>query len=319
MGGGGIIIQNMEHISQMVSLQPADSFIFANNLQFHYRRWQPAVPQPERPPVLLLHGLASSSHIWNFVAPLLAEQGYEVIALDQRGHGESTKPDHGYNFASILADDQAVVQELSLQRPIVVGHSWGAMAALEYAAAPGANISALILVDGATQQFSRRPGWTLEKALAELAPPRYAGVSRETFLGFFSESPLAKQWTPEIEASVLHIVDQHDDGTVAPRLTFENHLQIIEAMWHQPTLDLYARVHCPLQIIIAEHEPTNDAASRLRVELRERGLEGIHKLQPEARIVRMPDTIHDIPLQRPARLAEEILEFVTAGVTSRVK
>lgn len=303
----------------MVSLQPVDHFIFANNLSFHYRRWQPANPQPEHPPVLLLHGLASSSYIWNLAAPLLAEQGYEVIALDQRGHGESEKPEHGYDFASILADDRAVVQELGLQRPIVIGHSWGAMAALEYAAAPGADVSALILIDGATQQFSRRPGWSLEKALVELAPPRYAGVSRETFLGFYSGSPLAKIWTHEIEASVLHIVEQYADGTVAPRLTFENHLQIIEAMWHQPTLDLYARVHCPLQIIVAEREPSDDAASRLRVELRERGLESIHKLQPAASIVRMPDTIHDIPLQRPERLAEEILAFVAAGVASEVK
>jgi len=189
------------------------------------------------------------------------------------------------------------------------------MAALEYAAAPGADLSALILVDGALQQLSQRPGWSLAKALVDLAPPRYSGVSRETFLGFYASSPLAKCWTPEIEASILHIVDQHADGTVSPRLSFENHLQIIEAMWQQPTLDLYAPAHCPLQVIVAEREPS-DAVGRLRADLRERGLEHIHALQPQARIVRMLDTVHDIPLQRPQRLAEEMLAFVKAGVAS---
>jgi pimeloyl-ACP methyl ester carboxylesterase len=299
----------------MFSSQPIDSFILANDLQLHYRHWKTSEPQPDRSPVLLLHGLASSSFIWNLVAPLLAEQGYEVLALDQRGHGESAKPDHGYDFASILADDLAAVQALGLRHPIVVGHSWGAMAALEYAAAPGADLSALILVDGALQQLSQWPGWSLAKALVDLAPPRYSGVSRETFLGFYASSPLAKCWTPEIEASVLHIVDQHADGTVSPRLGFENHLQIIEAMWQQPTLDLYARDHCPLQVIVAEREPF-DAVGRLRADLRERGLEHIHALQPQARIVRMLDTVHDIPLQRPQRLAEEMLAFVKVGVAS---
>lgn len=299
----------------MFSVQPVDDVVLANGLRLHYRRWNTPASRSDLPPVLLLHGLASSSYIWNLVAPFLAEQGYEVIALDQRGHGESAKPDHGYDFATILADDQAAVQALGLQRPIVVGHSWGAMAALEYAAAPGTGVSALILVDGALQQFSQRPGWSLEKALVELAPPRYAGVARETFLGFFDSSPLAQAWTPEIEASVLHIVDQHADGTVSPRLTFENHLKIIEAMWHQPTMELYARVRCPIQIVVAEHEPFN-ATGRLLAELREQSLEKIRAVQPAMRLVRMANTVHDIPLQRPQKLAEEILAFVSGTVAN---
>lgn len=294
----------------MTAIQPRDGFLLVNGLQLHYRCWQTEESSTDLPAFLLLHGLASSSYIWNLVAPLLAARGYMVVALDQRGHGESEKPAHGYDFASVLADDQAAVRALGLRHPIVVGHSWGALSALEYAAAPQADLSALILIDGAVQQLARRPGWSLEKALVELAPPRYAGITREAFLDFYSSSPLAQQWTPEIEASVLHIVDQHPDGTISPRLIFENHLQIIEAMWYQPTLELYARVQCPIQVIVAEREPT-DAVSRQRAELRRQGLEQIHTLQPTARIVHMHDTIHDIPLQRPEKLVEEVLAFLS--------
>lgn len=288
----------------------SDSFVLANGLRLHYRRWTPATAKPGSPQILLLHGLASSSYIWNLLAPRLAEQGHDVVALDQRGHGESAKPEQGYDFASILADDRAVVQELGLHRPLIVGHSWGAMVALEYAATFTTEVSGLVLVDGALQQFSRRPGWSLEQALQDLAPPRYAGISRETFLSFFERSPLARQWTPELEDSVLHIVEQHPDGTISPRLAFENHLQIIEAMWYQPTLELYKRIRCPLKLVIAEREPI-DEVGRLRAEQRRQGVEEIRSIQPQVHIINMADTIHDIPLQRPAELAQEILALVS--------
>src|SRR5579884_2465458 len=85
-------------------------------------------------PLLLLHGLASASRIWDLVAPILA-QDRRVIALDQRGHGRSEKPDTGYDFATIVADDVAAAAKLGLgERYAVAGHSWGANVALELAA-----------------------------------------------------------------------------------------------------------------------------------------------------------------------------------------
>ena len=44
--------------------------------------------------LLCLHGLASSSHIWDLVAPLLVPD-FHVVAYDQRGHGRSSKPESG--------------------------------------------------------------------------------------------------------------------------------------------------------------------------------------------------------------------------------
>lgn len=287
---------------------PKDGFIFANGLQLHYRRWSPAEPDLHLPPILLLHGLASATRIWDFVAPLLAGRGYIVTAIDQRGHGESDKPGSGYDFATIITDDRAAVQALSIERPIVVGHSWGAMVALQYAATYAGDVTALILVDGATNQFSLRPGWSREQAMIDLAPPRFTGTPRETFLSYFRSGPLGQQWTPELEDSVLHIVQLRDDDTVAPRLDFENHLQIIGAMWDQPLFDLYRQVHCPIKIIVAEPQLTTEAQGEY-MRLRRQGLARIQELRPDIQIVRMPNTIHDIPLQRPAQLAEEIVSY----------
>ncbi len=295
---------------------PTDGFIAANGLQLHYRRWSPsadAAPsgaQTALPPILLLHGLASAARIWDFVASLLAEQGYVVTALDQRGHGESEKPDSGYDFATIIDDDAAAVKALGIVKPVLVGHSWGAMVALHYAATNPAEVTALILVDGATNQFSRRPGWTREQAMIDLAPPRFAGTSREAFLSFYRSGPLGQQWSPQLEDSILHIVQLREDDTVAPRLDFENHLQIIGAMWDQPLFDLYQQVRCPITLVVAEQTPTSETqAAYLR--LRQQGIAHIQAICPHVRVVRMPDTIHDIPLQRSVQLAHEILSYAT--------
>src|SRR5438270_6311281 len=127
-----------------MSILPIDGFISANGLQLHYRRWSPAKPGPNLPPILLIHGLASAARIWDFVAPLLAERDYIVTALDQRGHGESDKPANGYDFATIIADDTAVVKELGIEHPIVVGHSWGASVALEYVVTQGDSVAGIV-------------------------------------------------------------------------------------------------------------------------------------------------------------------------------
>src|SRR5213078_2185430 len=82
--------------------------------------------------LVCLHGLASSSHMFDLVAPLLIPD-LHVVAYDQRGHGESSKPSSGYGFESMTGDAAAVIREFGLERSIALGHSWGANVVLELA------------------------------------------------------------------------------------------------------------------------------------------------------------------------------------------
>src|SRR4029450_2173673 len=84
------------------------------------------------PSILLLHGLASSSHIWDLGAPRLAPR-FHVVGYDQRGHGRSGKPSSGYGFDRLIADAAAVIGALGMGRPVVAGHSWGAHGGLPVA------------------------------------------------------------------------------------------------------------------------------------------------------------------------------------------
>ena len=223
---------------------------------------------------------------------------------------KAINPRSGYDYETIIADDSGAIAQLEIEKPVLVGHSWGATVALQYAASYPERVTSLTLVDGATNQLSQRPGWTREQALIDLAPPRFAGTPRETFLSYFKSGPLGQQWTPELEDSVLHIVQLREDDTVAPRLDFENHLQIIAAMWDQPTVELYSHVRCPLKLIVAEQQPTGEEQQSFFAR-RNAGIARIQSIVPSVQVVRMPDTIHDIPLQRPRELAQEIMSNAT--------
>src|SRR5262249_15758174 len=105
--------------------KPSDEGMVAGQgVRLHYREWGgPARASEAHVPIVLLHGLASTAHIWDLVAPFLSQER-RVVALDQRGHGLSDKPDEGYDFATIVADDFSALDHLYIgDRFIVTGHS----------------------------------------------------------------------------------------------------------------------------------------------------------------------------------------------------
>jgi len=103
---------------------------------------------PQRPPVILLHGGGQTRHSWRQAALQLVDSGYHVINQDLRGHGESARAvDGDYSLDGFVADLKAVCATLS-QPPVLIGASLGGAAALLSAGEPPAlNIRALILVD----------------------------------------------------------------------------------------------------------------------------------------------------------------------------
>ncbi len=96
--------------------------------RFHYLSW--GAEQVELPSALLLHGITSSAQSWVRVGPALANR-YRVYALDMRGHGDSIKPSKGAYSLQYTADDAAAcIDILGLERPLLIGHSWGGATAM---------------------------------------------------------------------------------------------------------------------------------------------------------------------------------------------
>ncbi|OAA27689.1 putative hydrolase or acyltransferase of alpha/beta superfamily [Frankia sp. EI5c] len=109
-------------------------------------RWEPATGSA-RGTALLLHGGGQTRHSWQRTGERLARLGWEAIAVDARGHGDSEwAPDGDYSHRTMAADLRAIVGQLG-RRPVLVGASMGGMAALiAQGADPGLG-RALVLVD----------------------------------------------------------------------------------------------------------------------------------------------------------------------------
>ena len=288
----------------MVVAQPTDSHISVKGNSFHFRNWG-----GEGQAVVLVHGLASNCRIWDLVAPILCQQ-FRVVAIDQRGHGESFKPDSGFDFSSVVSDLHGFIGALEIDNPVIVGHSWGGDVALEYAIAHPGLVRGLCFVDGGTIEISARPDWTLEDARREMAPPLWTGVSLESF-----RERLRTRWLkdgrPDIEQIVLANFDVNDDGTIVSRLNRSNHLRIIDALWEHKPSELYPKVECPVLLMPARQK--GDDSPQARRWRREESIARAESRLPTSKTVWMEDSIHDVPLQRPELVATTIADHITGG------
>src|SRR6058998_2301115 len=96
--------------------------------------------------VVLLHGYAQTSHMWNPIMLLLAAN-HTVIVPDLRGAGGSSKPESGYDKKNMAVDIHDLVTSLKLDRVTVVGHDIGLMVAYAYAAQFPQATERLVLMD----------------------------------------------------------------------------------------------------------------------------------------------------------------------------
>ena len=100
-----------------------------------------------RPPMLLVHGGAAHARWWDFVAPALTGH-FHVLALDQRGHGDSPWTGQwAYGSRHYAADLEAVVDGWGLGAPVLVGHSMGGHSVMVYAVEHSERLRAMVAID----------------------------------------------------------------------------------------------------------------------------------------------------------------------------
>ena len=292
----------------MTDSYPKDEFTRYGGLRMHIRNWG-----GDGRPVVLLHGLASTCRIWDLVAPLLA-QHFSVIAVDQRGHGDSGKPDGGYDFASVSGDVASLLEGRGIERPVVVGHSWGADVALELAVARPGMVQGIVFVDGGTIDASARYD-TLDDALEQMAPPDFTGVTPARFMervmsGGQWASLIAQHGEPAKEI-ILANFETLEDGTLRAKLSRDNHLRIIRALWDHHPRELYPLVGCPVLMMPARQQANPDAYERTLA--RSESIAAAEQLLPRSKTVWLEDSIHDVPVQRPELVAETIRSHILGG------
>ena len=259
-------------------------------------------------PVLLVHGLASNARLWDGVAAGLSAKGHPVASVDQRGHGLSDKPSHGYDYDTLIEDLRALIDQLgwTSAKPYAAGQSWGGNVVLELAARHGEDLAGVALVDGGTIELSSRfADWpTCEAAMA---PPRLEGTSAAEFERMIrAHHP---DWPEEGIQGTLANVEVLADETIVARLSRQNHMTILRHMWEHRPSERYSLVDTPVLMLMAE-DPSNQ---RWMAGKRE-GVERAALLLPRSETHWMIGD-HDLHAQHPEAVAALIHQASLGGTS----
>ena len=102
-----------------------EKFVFANGIQ------QYVLEAGNGTPLVLLHGWPQTNFAWRKVMPVLA-RSHHVVAPDLRGLGRTDKPDGDYDIRTLATDIHALLGELGIEKPVLVGHDWGGLVARRF-------------------------------------------------------------------------------------------------------------------------------------------------------------------------------------------
>lgn len=271
-----------------------DELIELGGLRFHYRDW--FCVNPKARPLVLLHGFTSHARAWDALAEALSND-HRVLALDQRGHGESewAAPD-AYGTFEMVADLEAFVAALDLRSFTLLGHSMGGLVALHYAGKRPRSLSRLVIIDigpdiaadglarieSSVQSADRFPSKEAAFARARSANPRPADAD----LRHRSDANLMRtsegDWTYRYDRAL------RDPKRSRPR-------PAPDESWRAAT-----QIEVPTLLVRGAESDILDPAVAKRL------AEAI----PHAQLIEIADSGHSIPLDAPDALLRALQKFL---------
>lgn len=239
----------------MTLLGPVSRTFISQRLRLHYLDWG----NPEKPPLLLVHGGRDHAHNWDWTAQALRHD-WHVIALDHRGHGDSEwVSDGNYSAGDMVYDVAQLVHQLDLAPVTIVAHSMGAQVCLRYAGIYPEMVRKLVAIEGlgpspavlaellATPYRERVREWIEKKrASAGRIPRRYPTIA-DALARMREENTYLT--AAQAEHLTIHGVNRNEDGTFSWK--FDPHLnnwpvetgyEELKSVWEAitcPTLLLY--------------------------------------------------------------------------------
>jgi esterase len=186
-------------------VQPEDRWVALNGIRFHYLDWG----NPQLPHVVLLHGGSLTAHTWDMAALLLRDR-YHLVALDQRGHGDTEwTPERELdrdNSELMLEDTRQFIEYLGYEHLTLVGMSMGGMNAIRYAASHPQRLDALAIVDIAPE--------TMREGQVEMEQFREATETLSRFEDFLERAIRYMPHRPpeHLRYSLTHSLKQTEHG-----------------------------------------------------------------------------------------------------------
>jgi pimeloyl-ACP methyl ester carboxylesterase len=200
-------------------------------------------------PVLCIHGITANCRCWDVLAETLTPK-HHVMAMDLRGRGRSDKPSRGYALDYHLRDINCLLDDLALDRAVIMGHSLGAFIGLAFAAEYPDRIERLILVDGGGDLSQDQ----MEKVFAGIKPAldRLGQVfpSTDAYLEKMRAAPYIQPWSAVTEAYYRYEIEMVEGGVrtnIAPAHIQEEAANIRKV----DCAPYYHRIKCDVLILRA--------------------------------------------------------------------
>jgi len=275
-----------------------DDVLDLHGQRFHYTDWGDA----HAPVVLMLHGITGHARTWDDEAAALATH-YRVLALDQRGHGDSDPaPDGDYTTASLAHDVAAFVDALGVRTFGIVALSLGGRAAIAYTADHPERVGRLVVVDIgpdiAAAGRSRIGG-------AMAATPERFATPRDAFA--WVRSGNARSTERSLRQRIDHGLRPTTDGGFTWKYDRAIRDAIRAGRWSDP-IDLWAAwsaIRCPTLLIRGVESDVLSAETATRM------LETCSA----ARLVEVVDAGHTVPGDQPERFLALVTEFLACAGT----
>ncbi len=282
-------------------------FITVNGVRLHYLNWGGSGGA-----LLLLTGMGDTAHIYDDLATKFTDR-FRVFGLTRRGHGQSDKPESGYDTATLVEDIRQFLDALKIPRVVLVGHSLAGDELTMFAAKYPQQVERLVYLDAA-YDHSTAPSQEELSALFPAFPDhdnQSYDASRSWMNGFL------RVMTEAAEANLRSGYVLHEDG-VLEDATPERVYKAL-SKFTQPNPD-YSAVKAPALSFYAVDFPQNPVpeANREKAKPTIAALQQWKKVQrerfrqdlPHARIVLMPDTSHYCFIQRETEVVREMRAFL---------
>ena len=255
------------------------------------------------PPLLAVHATGFHGRVWEpFVGDL--REPFSIVSLDQRGHGDSDKPESGYEWQKFGDDILAVIDELGLEQPCGIGHSAGAAALLFAETTRPGTFSRLVLMDPVTPQPE------LARFMADAHNPMAESAKKRRAIWESVDqrvdrlkrgSPLA-QWREDfLRAYVVYGTEPTEDGHVALKCPPAVESQIYQMGGRHDGWNRIEDLQCPTLWLVGEDSPMWDP---------DRAAEAGAKL-PNGHTTHVPGG-HFFPMEEPTTAVAATLQFLTA-------
>ncbi|MGZ6193828.1 MAG: alpha/beta fold hydrolase [Candidatus Binataceae bacterium] len=260
--------------------------------RLHYLEWNPGATRT----IVLLHGNSANAWWWQPLADAMRATDFRLLALDQRGHGDSewVRPP-AYGPLEYAHDLARFIAQYTPPRPFVIGHSMGGISALTFAAEyPGA-ARAIVAIDAAVTSNDRRNHYL--RRLRGLPVINYP--DRETALARFRLMPKEGEIAPTTLRTIAEkSLGQTSEGRWTMKFDRDSYLG-------SDGIDVLVAIKTirdPLLLIRAEHSRIMTAEGAARAVA----------FNPKAALVTIAGAHHHVILEQPATVARTIEEFIAS-------